>query len=212
MDPNGFIHINCFQNRCLQAKVHPSTRLFWFHYDFWKNAKSPGFYTIAHRAGRADWAYTNSGNKKMHTHSYFISGLKLAEFVLWRELDTSKVQMPELTAAEQNYAALVDLDVPQLSLSDARNKDWHFALWVAVTAAQVLFFFFCFHFAFVFQIPIFLVCLSPLLRFYFSILRVALVIHSILPCAFLMQCLPKKLWLNVRRRRPRIGRLRPIVR
>lgn len=28
MDPDGFIHINYFQNRCLQEGVNPLTRLF----------------------------------------------------------------------------------------------------------------------------------------------------------------------------------------
>lgn len=70
--PNGpkwFIHITTFQHICLQAGVFPkrSTRLFWFYYDFRRNPKSHGFYTIAHRSGRSDWCFTNSSNKKSHT-------------------------------------------------------------------------------------------------------------------------------------------------
>ena len=42
MDPNGFIHMNTFQYRCLKAGVEPSTQLFWYHYDFRKNPKSKG--------------------------------------------------------------------------------------------------------------------------------------------------------------------------
>lgn len=54
MDPNGFIHINFFQNGCLKTGLPPFICLFWFHYDFRKNPKSFGFYTIARRSGRTD--------------------------------------------------------------------------------------------------------------------------------------------------------------
>ncbi|KAL8119713.1 hypothetical protein AgCh_016985 [Apium graveolens] len=43
MDPNGFIRINSFQCRCMEVKIKPSTRLFWFYYDLHRNGKSPEF-------------------------------------------------------------------------------------------------------------------------------------------------------------------------
>ncbi|KAL8146788.1 hypothetical protein AgCh_004506 [Apium graveolens] len=114
MDPNGFIHINCFQNRCLHAGIVPSTRLFWYHYDFRKNPKSAGFYTIARRAGRPDWTATNSNNKSTHTHWCYVSGPRLAAMSVWRDVNTALLLMPSLTLEEkENYTALVDVNCLQ---------------------------------------------------------------------------------------------------
>lgn len=100
MDPNGLIHINCFQYQCLAEGIHPLSRLFLFHYNFRRNAKSHGFYTIARRSGRSDWAATNSSNKKTHTHWCFISGPKLTEFGVWHVVDPHKLLMHELRPDE----------------------------------------------------------------------------------------------------------------
>lgn len=91
--------------------------------------KATGFYIIARRSGRSDWAATNSSNKKTHTHWCYISGLKLAEFVVWRAVDPNKLLMPELSIEEvQAYDKLVRSDVPKVPLSDSRDMDWLSAL------------------------------------------------------------------------------------
>ncbi|XP_074376603.1 uncharacterized protein LOC141718130 [Apium graveolens] len=139
MDPNGFIHINCFQNRCLHAGIAPNTRLFRYHYDFRKNPKSPDFYTIARRAGRPDWTATNSNNKSTHTHWCYVSGPRLASMSVWRDVNPSLLLMPSLTLEEkENYTALVDVSVKKLGPVEFRDKDWLFSLWGGVSSREAL--------------------------------------------------------------------------
>ncbi|XP_074352149.1 uncharacterized protein LOC141691316 [Apium graveolens] len=138
MDPNGFIHINCFQNRCLHARIAPNTRLFWYHYDFRKNPKSPSFYTIARRAGRPDWMETNSNNNATHTHWCYVSGPRLAAMSIWCDVNPSLLLMPSLTLEEkENYTALVDVSVKKLGPGEFREKDWLFSLWVSSREALI---------------------------------------------------------------------------
>lgn len=130
LDPNSFIHINVFQARCLELKMHPRTFLFWVHYDFRRNSKSHGFYTIARRSNRADWAQTNSNNKGSHEEWFFLSGPKIERFSTWRDVDPTKVVMPSFEGADkQDYKLLCGLDMGKVLLADSRNNDWLFALW-----------------------------------------------------------------------------------
>ncbi|XP_074346130.1 uncharacterized protein LOC141684891 [Apium graveolens] len=139
MDPNGFIHINCFQNMCLHAGIAPIIRLFWYHYDFRKNPKSSGFYTIARRAGRPDWTATNSNNKSTHTHWCYVSGPRLAAMSVWRDVNPALLLMPGLTLEEkENYTALVDVNVKKLGPGEFRDKDWLFSLWSGVSSREAL--------------------------------------------------------------------------
>lgn len=97
LDPDGFIHINSFQHRCLVNGVPPLSVLFWHHYDFRKNAKSAGFYNITRRVGRSDWAATNSSNEKTHSHWCFVTGPDLPRFSEWRDVDVDRIKLKSLT-------------------------------------------------------------------------------------------------------------------
>lgn len=130
MDPNGFTHINGFQCRCLASRVTATTRLFWHHYDFRRNPKSRGFYTIARRPGRADWIQTNSNNKGSHNKWFQISGPKVGEFSVWREVDVSRVVMLKLTEIEEHdYQTLCLTPTERITLQTSRDPDWLLGLW-----------------------------------------------------------------------------------
>lgn len=66
--PNRFIHFNAFQARCVKVEVEPRLSLFFHHFDFKENDKYAGFYTVARRSGKAEWAATNSNNRGTHDH------------------------------------------------------------------------------------------------------------------------------------------------
>ena len=130
LDPNSFIHINVFQARCMAANVDPRTSLFWHHYDFRRNGKSKGFYTIARKTNRVAWASTNSNNKESHTRWFFFSGPKIAQFAVWKDVEPKDIVMPSFPGADaEDYRKLCELDMGKVPLSLSRDKDWLFALW-----------------------------------------------------------------------------------
>lgn len=128
LDLNGFIHMNTFQYRCLQHEVPSLSVLFWHHYDFRKNAKSPGFYNITPRTGRSEWAATNSSNKKTHSHWCYVVGPTLTRFSEWREVDPSeRVRLKALSDDEKLlYRKLNTPLVPEnkLPLATTRDGTW----------------------------------------------------------------------------------------
>lgn len=130
LDPNSFFHINAFQARCLAKRMTPRTTLFWHHYELRRNSKSNGFYTIARRTGRADWAQTNSNNRGAHEKWVFISGPKMEKYGRWQDLDPSRLQYPEMLEADKHdYRLLCELDMSRVPLSDSRDNNWLVALW-----------------------------------------------------------------------------------
>ena len=130
LDPNGFTHINSFQARCLDVGIKPTTRLFWYHYDFKRNAKAKGFYTISRRVGRAKWAMTNSNNRGSHESWFYISGPRIARYSVWREVEPSSVIMPDLSPSEAaQYVVLNESEMGTVPLSLSRSEDWIFGLW-----------------------------------------------------------------------------------
>ncbi|KAK1390009.1 hypothetical protein POM88_018187 [Heracleum sosnowskyi] len=137
MDPNGFLHMNGFQCRCLGAEVEPTTRLFWHHYDFRKNGKSRGFYSVSRRTNRADWVERNSNNKGIHDKWFYNSGPKIASMSQWRVVDPAvQVVKPTLIGAEEHeYSRLCYFDMDRIPLGDLRDKQWLFALRVSTHQA-----------------------------------------------------------------------------
>ncbi|KAK1394764.1 hypothetical protein POM88_013820 [Heracleum sosnowskyi] len=136
LDPNIFIHINSFQNRCLKAGVKPRLSLLLHHFDFRKNAKSVGFYQLARRTGRAGWDATNSSNRGTHDHWFFISGHKLRKYSVWREIDPAIIIAPELSDAADkvDYARLCAPQEPnRILLIVSRDQTWLRALWGTVS-------------------------------------------------------------------------------
>lgn len=131
LDPNSFIHINVFQARCTAANVDPRrTSLFWNHYEFRRNSKSKGYYTIARKTNRADWAQTNSNNKESHLKWFFFSGPKIAKYSVWKDVEPKDIVMPSLLGADaENYRKLCMLDMDKIPLSLSRDHDWLLALW-----------------------------------------------------------------------------------
>ncbi|KAK1399424.1 hypothetical protein POM88_009287 [Heracleum sosnowskyi] len=140
MDPNGFLHMNGFQCRCLVANVDPTPALFWHHHDFRKNGKSKGFYSIARRTNRAEWVETNSNNKGSHDKWCYISGPKIAVISQWRVVDPSvQVVKPTLSGAElHEYNRLCNFDMGRIPLDDLRDRQWLFALWDNVSSRQAI--------------------------------------------------------------------------
>lgn len=54
----------------------------------------------------------------------------MAEFGVWREVEPSKLLMPNLSPEEaRTYAKLVDLKIPKVILNHNRDMDWLFGLW-----------------------------------------------------------------------------------
>lgn len=102
LDPNIFLHVNVFQAHCLAVKVRPRPSLFWYHYDFHRNPKIRGFYTIARRNNIANWAQTNSNNKGSHDEWFFFSGPNVAKFSTWRDVDPTKIVMRSFGGADEN--------------------------------------------------------------------------------------------------------------
>lgn len=130
MDPNGFTHINAFQHRCLVARVEARTSLFWHQYDFRRNPKSNGFYTIVRRNGRPDWVQTNSNNKGTHDKWFYISGPRVARFSVWRVVDPKEAPLTAPAEGDVLDHRLLCEAIPgQLSLASSRDSDWPFALW-----------------------------------------------------------------------------------
>ncbi|KAK1404279.1 hypothetical protein POM88_003884 [Heracleum sosnowskyi] len=112
LDPNTFIHINTFQNRCLKAGVRPRLSLLLHHFDFRKNGKSVGFYQLSRRTGRPEWGYS-----------------------VWREVDPALVTAPELSNEDRaDYALLHHPQEPnRIPLAVSRDKTWLRALWGTVS-------------------------------------------------------------------------------
>lgn len=130
MDPNGFLHINAFQHRCLAARVEPQSSLFRYQYDFRQNPKGNRFYTIARRSGRPDWVQTNSNNKGSHDWWFFISGPKIAKLSEWRVVDPTKVVMPSILSADSaDHRLLCEAEVDRIPLTTSRDNVWIRALW-----------------------------------------------------------------------------------
>ncbi|KAK1362161.1 hypothetical protein POM88_046635 [Heracleum sosnowskyi] len=140
MDPNGFLHMNGFQCRCLAANVDPTPALFWHHHDFRKNGKSKGFYSIARRTNRAECVETNSNNKGNHDKWCYISGPKIVALSQWRVVDpTVQVVKPTLSRAElDEYQRLCNFNMDRIPLEDLRDKQWLFALWGNVSSRQAI--------------------------------------------------------------------------
>ncbi|KAK1360682.1 hypothetical protein POM88_045156 [Heracleum sosnowskyi] len=135
LDPNTFIHINTFQNRCLKAGVRPRLSLLLHHFDFRKNGKSVGFYQLSRRTGRPDWGTTNSSNRGTHDHWFYISGHKLVKYSVWREVDPALVTAPELSNEDRaDYSRLYRPQEPnRIPLAVSRDKTWLRALWGTVS-------------------------------------------------------------------------------
>lgn len=130
-EPKRVYPYQLFPQLVLQAGVQPLTRLFGFHYDFWKNPKSPNLYNIARQAGGVDWTTMNFSKKTTHTHWCFINRPKLTVFSVWREVNPSTLLiMPNLSDKEKDlYAALVDTKLEKLGSEEFRDKDWLLSLW-----------------------------------------------------------------------------------
>ncbi|KAL6547086.1 hypothetical protein OROMI_022807 [Orobanche minor] len=112
MDPNGFLHINGFQCHWLAARVKPSSELFWYHYDFRRNPKSVGFYSIARRGGRTSWVQTNSNNRGSHDRWFFLSGPDISRFSQWSLSDPHQIVATELDGLQRRaYKKLCEVDM-----------------------------------------------------------------------------------------------------
>lgn len=126
LDPNSFIHFNIFQDRCVKAEVESRLSLFFHHYDFKKNGKSAGFYIVAHRTDRSNWAVTNSRNKKIHDHWFYVNGPKLDKYRIWREVDPTDIIAPEMDDKDRaDYYKIGHPMIPtKVPLSMSRDKEW----------------------------------------------------------------------------------------